>query len=63
MIHKISEFCDKIDSIKQMSDVLRHMKYNPSVKSSRNEIDQMIASIQSDCYIVSQDKSEYTPKE
>ena len=63
MIHKISEFCDKIDSIKNMSDILRQMKYNPSVKSSRHDIDQMIASIQSDCYMVSQDKSEYTSKE
>lgn len=58
MLHKISELCDKIDSIKQMSDMLRKMKYeNP--KASDIEINDMIAQIQSDCFIVSQDKSEY----
>ena len=28
MLHKISAFCDKIDSIKKMSDDLRVLKYN-----------------------------------
>ena len=33
MNHKISEFCDKIDSIKKMSDEsLREMKYGPVKK-------------------------------
>ena len=41
MNHKISEFCDKIDSIKKMSDRLRDMKYGPLGASIR-EIDEMI---------------------
>ena len=58
MIHKISEFCDKVDSIKSMSDRLRNMKYGP-VKSSKGEIDNMIQSIQADCLLVANDKGEY----
>jgi len=59
MLHKISQFCDKIDSIKQDADRLRKMKYETS-KASKIEIDNLIAQIQSDCYIVSQDRSDYT---
>ena len=58
MIHKISEFCDKIDSIKLMADRLRDMKYGP-VKSNKGEIDNMIQSIQSDCLLVANDKQKY----
>ena len=62
MLHKISDFCDKIDSIKKMSDILREMKYGTN-KSATAEIDNMIAAIQHDCLMVSQDKSEYTKKD
>lgn len=62
MLHKISDFCDKIDSIKKMSDILREMKYGIN-KSTTVEIDNMIAAIQHDCLMVSQDKSEYTKKD
>ena len=62
MLHKISDFCDKIDSIKKMSDILREMKYGTN-KSSTAEIDNMIAVIQHDCLMVSKDKSEYTKKD
>ena len=58
MNHKISEFCDKIDSIKKMSDRLRDMKYGP-VKSSTAEIDNMIQTIQADCLLVANDKGKY----
>ena len=58
MIHKISEFCDKIDSIKLMADRLRDMKYGP-VKSNKGEIDNMIQSIQADCLLVANDKQKY----
>jgi len=58
MIHKISEFCDKIDSIKKMADRLRDMKYGP-IKSPRGEIDNMIQTIQADCLLVASDKGEY----
>ena len=58
MNHKISEFCDKIDSIKKMSDRLREMKYGP-VKADDSEINHTIETIQHQCYMVSQDKGEY----
>ena len=58
MNHKISEFCDKIDSIKIMADRLRNMKYGP-VKSNKGEIDNMIQSIQADCLLVANDKQKY----
>ena len=58
MNHKISEFCDKIDSIKLMADRLRDMKYGP-VKSSTAEIDNMIQTIQADCLLVANDKGKY----
>ena len=61
MLHKISEMCDKIDSIKKDADRLREMKYG-SVKSSTAEIDNLIAQIQSDCLLISQDRSPYSKK-
>ena len=61
MIHKISEFCDKIDSIKFMSDRLRDMKYG-KVKFADGEIDNMIQTIQADCLLVANDKQKYEKK-
>ena len=58
MLHKISAFCDKIDTIKVMADRLRDMKYGP-VKSSNEEINHLIETIQHQCFMVSQDKGEY----
>lgn len=58
MNHKISEFCDKIDSIKKMADQLRDMKYGP-IKAPDFEINNLIETIQSDCYVVSKDKGNY----
>ena len=58
MLHKISDFCDKIDSIKRMSDNLRQMKYG-TPKASRPDIDTLIETIQADCLAVSMDKSKY----
>ena len=58
MLHKISEFCDKIDAIKKDADRLRDMKYGP-VKSSNEEINHLIETIQHQCFMVSQDKGEY----
>jgi len=58
MLHKISEFCDKIDQIKIKSDRLRVMKYgNP--KAADEEIDNMISDIQSECLLLANDKSKY----
>jgi len=61
MIHKISEFCDKIDSIKLMADRLRDMKYG-NVKFADGEIDNMIQTIQADCLLVANDKQKYPKK-
>ena len=58
MYHKISEFCDKIDSIKKDADRLREMKYGAN-KAATVEIDNLIQQIQSDCLVVSQDKGNY----
>ena len=58
MLHKISEFCDKIDAIKKDADRLRNMKYGP-VKANDSEINHAIETIQHQCYMVSQDKCEY----
>ncbi len=58
MLHKISQFCDKIDSIKTMSDKLRRMKYN-TPKSDNPSINNMIEIIQADCLLVAKDKVNY----
>tara|TARA_B100001094_G_C17778088_1_gene598358 strand:- start:43 stop:228 length:186 start_codon:yes stop_codon:yes gene_type:complete len=58
MLHKISDFCDKIDTIKAQSDKLRQAKYG-STRLSKLEIDAMIDVIQADCLLVASDKSEY----
>ncbi len=58
MLHKISQFCDKIDSIKTMSDKLRRMKYD-TPKSDNLSIKNMIETIQADCLLVAKDKGNY----
>jgi hypothetical protein len=62
MLHKISDFCDKIDSLKKDADRLRKMKYG-TPKSRDSEINHLIETIQHQCYMLSQDKSEYERKE
>jgi len=58
MLHKISDFCNKIDKIKELSDKLRVMKYSHP-KATDTEIDDLIQQIQFDMYILSQDKQKY----
>ena len=58
MLHKISELCDKIDSLKKMSDTLRERKYG-TVKAPAEVIDEGIDSIQAECLLIANDKSEY----
>jgi len=58
MLHKISDFCDKIDSIQKQSDRLRQAKYGPT-RLPTIEINEMIETIQSDCLLVANDKSKY----
>lgn len=50
MAHKIKAFCDKIDSIKKMADMLR--KTPPSGTMIKN----LVENIQSDCLLVSRGK-------
>jgi len=58
MLHKISDFCDKIDALKKDADRLRKLKYGEH-KASIHEIDNLIEQIQSDCFILSKDRSPY----
>ena len=58
MLHKISELCDKIDSLKKTADHLRELKYG-EIKAPRIEIDNTIASIQAECLLIANDKSNY----
>ena len=59
MLHKISEFISKIRVIKEKADQLETMKYGDP-KASRSAIDNMIQDIQAMCYMISQDRSEYS---
>ena len=58
MLHKISALCDKIDSLKKSSDYLRELKYGEN-KAPREIIDDKIASIQAECLLIANDKSNY----
>ena len=60
MLHKISAFCDKIDSIKRISDDLRRLKYEtPKSKERDLRIQNLIDTIQADCLLVANDKGNY----
>ena len=64
MLHKISDFCDKIDTIKKMSDDLRSLKYNTPKSTDRDlKVQNLIDTIQADCLLVSADKSDYGKEE
>jgi|TARA_B110000483_G_scaffold40920_1_gene50705 hypothetical protein len=64
MLHKISDFCNKIDTIKKMSDDLRSLKYNAPKSTDRDlKVQNLIDTIQADCLLVSADKSEYGKEE
>ena len=58
MLHKISQLCDKIDSLKKSADHLRELKYGEN-KAPRIEIDNAIATIQAECLLIANDKSNY----
>ena len=60
MLHKISDFCNKIDSIKKMSDDLRRLKYDTPKSANRdNTINNLIDTIQADCLLLAKDQSDY----
>ena len=64
MLHKISGFCNKIDTIKKMSDDLRSLKYNVPKSTDRDlRVQNLIDTIQADCLLVSADKSDYGKEE
>ena len=58
MLHKISQLCDKIDSLKRSADYLRELKYGEN-KAPREIIDESIEKIQADCLLIANDKSNY----
>ena len=58
MLHKISQLCDKIDSLKRSADYLRELKYGEN-KAPREVIDESIEKIQADCLLIANDRSEY----
>ena len=59
MLHKISELCNKIDSLKRSADHVRELKYGP-VEVPLIMIDDRIANIQAECLLIANDKSKYT---
>ena len=64
MLHKISQFCDKIDGLKRDADTLRHLKYNtPKTPEREVQIQGLIDQIQADCMLLSRDRSSYTKPE
>ena len=58
MLHKISQLCDKIDSLKRSADYLRELKYGEN-KAPREVIDESIGKIQADCLLIANDRSNY----
>ena len=61
MLHKISEFCNKINAIKIQSDKLYKLKYETKKSPIRDaEIDTLISDIQTMCMVVSKDKTKYS---
>ena len=60
MLHKISDFCNKIDSIKKMSDDLRITKYQYPKSPDRDfRVQNLIDTIQADCLLMANDKGDY----
>ena len=60
MIHKISDFCKKIDGLKTMSDRLYNLKYNNIKTPDRDaEVDNLVADIQATSKLIANDKGPY----
>jgi hypothetical protein len=59
MLHKVSELCEKIESLKKLSDMLYKLKYqSPKSKERDIQVDNLITDIQSMCRLVSNDKNQ-----
>ena len=60
MLHKISQFCDKINTINKMAEDLRVLKYQTPKSHERDlRIQNLIETIQADCLLVANDKGDY----
>ena len=59
MIHKISDFCKKIDGVKTTSDRLYNLKYNnPKTPERDAEINNLVADIQATSKLIANDKGD-----
>ena len=60
MLHKISDFCLKIDCVKKTSDRLYNLKYNnPKTPERDAEVGELIDDIQSTCLLIAKDVKPY----
>ena len=60
MLHKISDFCLKVDGLKKTSDKLYNLKYNnPKTPESDAQSSELIDDIQSTCLIIANDTQPY----
>ena len=60
MIHKISDFCKKIDGLKTMSDRLYNLKYNnPKTPERDAEVNDLVADIQATSKLIANDTGPY----
>lgn len=60
MLHKISFFCDKINSVNKMAEDLRVLKYQTPKSQERDlKIKNLIDTIQADCLLLANDKGDY----
>ena len=60
MIHKISDFCKKIDGLKTMSDRLYNLKYNnPKTPERDAEVNNLITDIQATSKLIANDTGPY----
>ena len=64
MLHKISQFCDKVDTVKKIADDLRVLKYQTPKSQERDfKIQNLIETIQADCLLLANDKGDYAKTE
>ena len=64
MLHKISQFCDKINTINKMAEDLRVLKYQTPKSSERDlKVQNLIDTIQADCLLLAHDKGDYAKTE
>jgi len=60
MIHRISDFCKKIDGLKTMSDRLYNLKYNnPKTPERDAEVKNLVADIQATSKLIANDTGPY----